>query len=92
MGVTLETFLTDGLGVDHFICNGAMGVVTIRAANFAFPNGVMGLSQHLSAYFLMTFDTSLFRIFFSKVVRIVFVDAMTTGAGKIPVLVPAALP
>jgi hypothetical protein len=92
MRVTLETLLTDGLGVDHFVCNGAMGVVTIRATNFAFPNGVMGLSQHLSAYFLVTFDTSLFRIFFSEVIRIVFVDVVTAGAGKIPVLVPAALP
>lgn len=92
MGVTLETFLIDGLGVDQFICNGAMDVVAIRAADFALPNGMVGLSQHLGAYFLMTFETGLFRIFFSPAFRIIVVDAMTTGAGEVPGLVPAALP
>ena len=43
MGMALETLLVDGLGVDQFVGNGAVGVMAVRAFYLPFPNGMTGL-------------------------------------------------
>ena len=64
MGVALKALLVDGLGVNQFVCYGAVGVVAIGTIQLPFPNRMPGLSQHLGANVGVAFQTSFLLTFF----------------------------
>lgn len=81
MGVTLKTFLVDGLSINEIVSYGAMRIMTVGAIHFAFPNGMVGLSQHLGSNVFMALSACLGLVFQGKIVGIVIVDVMATRAG-----------
>lgn len=74
--MAFEAFLVDGLGIDQMVRDGAVGVVTIRAADFSLPQGVVGLTQRLGANLLVALPAGLFLALAGEVGREILMGAV----------------
>ena len=92
LGVALKTFLIDGLGIHQFVCHRAMGIMAIRASHLAFTQGMVGLAHQLRFDVFVTLPTSFRLVSAGQIGRIIAVDVVATGAGKIPALMFTAVP
>jgi hypothetical protein len=92
IGVTFKALGVARLGVNQLVCKGSVGVVAIGTAHLALADGMVGLAQQLCPDMLMALPAGFFLTLVCKVVRVVGMNAVTAGAGKIAPLMFTAVP